>query len=477
MNKDDLFQAFDGIDDDILERSEAPAPRRKSPAFRRWGALAACMALVIGLVGAGIAAEAKEYRTAAAFFEANGLSMEGLSRADVKAVYWDITSKRFTYDKTAEVMERSVPGLEIDQRQPTPEELAAMWEQNVWRNARPETGVRYQIDYQEKLHKTLGFDVLDKSIVSCYRDSDLLWTAEFPDFYVEDGVSTAAGTAVWGQNDTWSSEQGVYASVARVDGKGNILWQRQLDHGFEREYIAAVVDNGDGTWAVVSRGDLQYLCLSQYDTDGNERFTCATEVGNYGIWNVVRLGDGYLVQLGNNSAGETARLVKLDREGAVLDTFTYEGKDCDYYIQDMAEYQGRVYLSAYAVPKQTGEGGRYEIAGVLDYLFDNNIMEISSEELTPMVRDNYTAVLLLCDPEGGAPETFYSVKGSLGGKLTVNEAGELAWDVESVVNTFFSPATSSFSIGGTCQVFRYTFDDAGTLLSQEDTGESVPYHR
>ena len=94
-----------------------------------------------------------------------------------------------------------------------------------------------------------------------------------------------------------------------------------------------------------------------------------------------------------------------------------------------------------------------------------------------MVRDNYTAVLLLCDPEGGAPETFYSVKGSLGGKLTVNDAGELAWDVESVVNTFFSPATSSFTIGGTCQLFRYTFDAAGTLLHQEDTGETVPYRR
>ncbi len=477
MNKNDLFQAFDGIDDDILERSEAPASRRKAPTFRRWGALAACVALIVGLAGAAIVAEAKEYRAAVAFFEDNGLSTEGLSRSDVKAIYRDITTQRFTYDKTAEVLERSVPGLEIDQRQPTPEELAALWEQNARRSARPETGISYRLDYQEKLDEALGFDVLDKSIVSCYRDGEPLWAAEFPDFYVEDSVSTAAGTAVWGHNDTWSSEQSVYAGVARVDESGNILWQRKLEHGFEREYIAAVVDSGDGTWAVISRGDFRYLCLSQYDTDGNELFNYAAEVGNYGVWNVARLGDGYLVQLGNSAEGETARLVKLDREGALLDTFTYEGEDCDYYIQDMAEYQGRVYLSAYAVPKQTGKGGRYEVAGVLDYLFDNNIMEISSEDLTPLVRDNYTAVLLLCDPEGGAPETFYSVQGSLGGKLTVNDAGELAWDVESIVNTFFSPATSSFSIGGACQVFRYTFDDAGALLSQEDTGESAPYRR
>ncbi len=97
--------------------------------------------------------------------------------------------------------------------------------------------------------------------------------------------------------------------------------------------------------------------------------------------------------------------------------------------------------------------------------------------MTPLVLDNYTEVLLMCVQEGGEPETFYSVKGSLGVKLTVNDAGELAWDAESIVNTFFSPATSSFTIGGTCQVFRYTFDDAGTLLSQEDTGETVSYHR
>ena len=94
-----------------------------------------------------------------------------------------------------------------------------------------------------------------------------------------------------------------------------------------------------------------------------------------------------------------------------------------------------------------------------------------------MVRDNYTAVLLVCGPGGGAPETFYSVKGSLGGALALDDAGNLAWDVESVVDTFFSPATNSFTIGGTCWVFRYTFDAAGTLLSQEDTGETTAYRR
>lgn len=477
MNTDDLFRAFESVDDDILERSEAPVLRRKAPVFRKWGVVAACMALIISLAGAAIVVEAKEYGAAVEFFEDNGLSMEGLSRSDVKAVYRDITTQRFTYDKTAEVLKRWVQGWEITQREPTPKELEALWNQNVWAKKPSESGISYRIAYEEKPDEALGVDVLDKSILECYQDGVLLWTAEFPDFMVEESVFTSGGTAVWGRNDTWSSEQQTYSWVARVDGQGETLWQRQLDHGFKNEYVSKVLDNGDGTWAVISRGDFEYLCLSQYDTDGNELSFCKNHVGNRGIWNAVRLGDGYLVQLGHKLHGENARLAKLDHTGNLVDNFVYQGEDCDYYLTDMVEFGNRVYLSAYAVPRQTDVGGRHEIANILDDVFAKDDLDISSEELTPMVRENYTAVLLLCEPEGGEPETFYSLKGSLGGALNVNDAGELIWDVESVVNTFFSPATNSFSIGGTCQVFRYIFDDTGALLRQEDTGETVPYRR
>ena len=480
MNKNDLFQAFDGVDDHILRRSEAPAARRRPLAFRRWMALAACLALAASLAGVAFAAEAREYGAAVAFFDENGLSTEGLSREDVKAVYRDITTQRFSYDKTAQVIERLVPGLEIDQREPTPEELAELWNSKdpaKNSNASPFAPLDYRFEYGEKMDEELGFEVFDRCWLSRYEDGELVWRAEFDQFCVTDWAPVSGGTAVWGETPTWSSEQTSVPWVARVDEAGNILWQEPVDHGFQHEYVSQVVDNGDGTWAVVSRGDFEYLCLGQYDGDGNELSFHKTQVGNYGIWNVVRLGEGYLAQLGNTTDGETARLVRLDREGNLLDSFTYQGTDCDYYIKDMAEFGGRVYLSAYAVPKQTDGGGRHEIADILAYLFDNNIWEISSEELTPIVRDNYTAVLLLCGPEGGAPETFYSVKGSLGGKLGVNGAGELTWDVESVVETFFSPATSSFTIGGTSQVFRYTFDASGTLLSQRDTGETTAYRR
>ena len=51
MNRDDLYQSFCGVDDEILERSEAAGPARRRPAWVRWAALAACLALVLALPG------------------------------------------------------------------------------------------------------------------------------------------------------------------------------------------------------------------------------------------------------------------------------------------------------------------------------------------------------------------------------------------------------------------------------------------
>ena len=467
----------------ILKRIEKTALRKSGIKNNRrrfnikiFAPVAACLILTAGLGGYVIAAEAKEYNAAVNFFEQNGLSAEGLDREELKEVYRDISTNRFTNDKTVEVIRRSLQGAEIPQQEPTPEELAAFWNGNIANSANRGKGIEYRTDCEYKLDETLGFDVFDKSSVECYRDGSSIWKTEFSSFYVEGCVPMSEGIAVWGFTPAWSSEMTTHCWIARLDDDGNKIWECRLDHGFEDEYIGAVLDNGDGTWAIISRGDLEYLCLSQYDMSGSELSFKKTQVGIKGIWNAARLGDGYLVQLGDYIDGVHAHLAKLDRDGNVTDNFIYESDDCDYYIKDMEEFEGNVYLSAYAVPKRTDEGGRYEIADILNYVFNKEDWEISSEELTPIVRDNYTAVLLLCDPTGGEPKNFYSVKGSLGGTLAV-ENDQLKWNVESIASTFFSPATNSFTIGGNCLVHRYSFDKSGVIIGYEDTGEITRYAR
>ena len=492
MNKKKVSQIISEIDERYLEEAAAfavgnkedepnpcaavPEKTERQPRRIKWAAVAACLAVVllIGSVTYAVAAEAKEYKMALAFFEENGLSTEGLSRSEIKEVYRDIKTNSFSCEKTAEVLQQTVPGWEIAQDEPTPEELTAPWDKNVWKKTVSREGIGYRIEYEY----TQGQEWVKKSVLACYQDGTLLWTAEFPNVYAEGYARAGEETVLWGWVESSPSAERRPGWIACVDAAGTILWKRGLrSHGFQEESVASILSNGDGTWAVISRGDLRYLCLSCCDADGKELSFHQTEVGNLGIRNAARLGDGYIVQLGNTIAGVNALLFKMDREGNVVDSFSYEADDCEYYLTDMAEYEGQVYLSAYATPKQQDAGGRHEIANVLNYIFSNENWEITGEELTPVVRDNYTAVLLLCDPEGGVPKTFYSVKGSLGGQLSIRESGELAWDVERITTTFFSPATNAFTIGGSCSVFRYTFDAAGGLTGQTDTGETVPYRR
>ncbi|MBO5228307.1 MAG: hypothetical protein J6B39_04870, partial [Lachnospiraceae bacterium] len=438
-------------------------------------AATACLVLFAG-VGGGVvyAAEAKEYNAAVSFFNDYGLSTEGLSRGEIKAVYKDIKTERFEYSKTAEVIAMSitdsqVEGYEIMQSIVSPEDVENLWNYKNFAVTYSADGYRIHDEY--KFDEERGYDVFDKSFFEKYEDDELVWQVSFEEFFINGYKEVQDGVIVYGMTPFSSDDE--YAWLALIDDEGNVCWKEKFTNEFGTEHIADVFENEDGTYAVFSRGDLEYFCLSTVNADGKIIDFNKTEVGIYGIWNIARLGEGYVVQLGNSTLEEDEKIVKVDKKGNILDSFTYKSEDAFYHIVDMIEYCGKIYFSAYAVPMNNG----YDIEPVLKYIFDNDKMDITDEELTPLVRDNYTAMLLVCDADDGAPEEFYSVKGSLGGNLEINGSGQLMWDVESIVTTFFSPATSSFTVGGTSCIFRYTFDNTGVLVNQEDTGESVVFRR
>ena len=192
---------------------------------------------------------------------------------------------------------------------------------------------------------------------------------------------------------------------------------------------------------------------------------------------MARFGNGYIVHLFSNVDNEYAKIVMVDHEGNITESFSYSSEDSKYYITDMIEFENKIYLSAYAIPRYGNEEYQREIDKILEYIYNDKISDFFGEELTNIVKENYTAILLVCDPKSGKPQEFYSVKGSLGGKLALSDSGELLWDVERITRTFYSPFTSSFSIGGDCYVFRYTFDSSGLIVNQEKTGEITAFRK
>lgn len=454
---------------------------------------AAVILLISGVSTYAIAAEKKQYNEALIFFHDYDLSLDGLSRDEIKKVYRDIKIGTFTYGKTAEVIERSitestVDGHEIFQDEPAPEDLKNLWNYKnnngyyqIQNSVRNQDNAVYKYYSEEKYNDEFGFDVHDKSVVEKYVDNKLVWSTEFNNFWIENYVAFDNKVIVYGLTPNYSSIHKDSAWMALIDHDGTVLWETKLDNGFQSEYIVAILPGDDDKMVVFSRGDLNYLCLNEFDIKGKALGSHKTVIGNYGVWNAAKLDDGYILQLGSYVSGEYARIVKVSKDGSLMDSFSYESDDSYYYITDMIEYNGFLYLSAYSVPllvnEENSAGGRYDIAAILNYIFDNQLFNISNEELTKLVRDHFTAVLLVCDPVSGTPREFYSVKGSLGGKLALSDSDKLLWDVESISDTYFSPATSAFTIGGASYVYRYIFDENGTILNQEKTGEVTGFYR
>lgn len=439
--------------------------------------------LMISFSGYTIVAEELEYKEAVNFFVENGLSTEGLSRNDIKGVYRDITTKKFSHNKTAEIIEKNVAGHEIFQEEPSPKDIENLWNFKnnghyiIKNNYTDNKDTSYVYQYTEQFDDKLGYNVYKAKFVKYDRGQEL-WSTELDNFSINGFTVSNDLIIVYGTSISNSSFQSDYGRLALLNSKGEILWDKTTANDFKDEYISSALFDNDNI-ITFSRGDLKYLCFTEYDIQGNRiRFT-KNEVGNYGIYSAVKLDENYLVQLKSGQNGEM--LMKVNNDGSLSDSFSYSSADMDYYITNMIEYNGNVFLSAYSVKKPNDDernaGGRYDISRVLNYIFDNKKFDITNDELTKLVRENFTAVLLICNPETGVPNEFYSVNGSIGAKLFINEDKKLIWETENISDTYLSLATSSFTIGGASYIYRYEFDESGKIVEIEKTGEVTTFRR
>lgn len=469
-DKDKIISACEKVE---IEKDGAKVYATKKT-FKKRPRFAICVAVIVILciLTFGTIAEAKQYNTAIKFFEEYDLSTVGLNRSDIKAVYKDITTGKFECDKTVEVIRKRAGGYEIFQENPTPNDIESVWNyiknwdsSEFFKSKSDNENCYYEYGYSEKK---------DKDIISKYIDDEKVWSVEFDDLIIEDYVNVEDKILVFGSNNTTTSYEIDYAWITMINSDGKIEWQKKLENDFESEYIGEILVT-EKQLIVFSRGNWEYLCISKYDMNGNRQSFVKNKIGSWGISNAANLGNGYMLKLWDYENGE--KIVKIKDDGTIDDTFSYSSETENYSVMDMIEFNGMVYLSAYAFPKISEDNYAREIQPILDYIYEKEDFDISSKKLTEMVRDNYTAILFVCERDTGIPEEFYSVKGSLGGTLSLSDKGNLLWKVESITDTELSLLTSSYTIGGASHVYQYTFDNDGKLLSQEKTGEIEIFRR
>ena len=463
--------------------------------WRRIAAAAACLVLaaVAAFATRAYAAELREYRAAVTFFRENELSLEGLTREEIKEVYRDISAESFTCGKTAEVMDRSmgtwsVRGFELDLGDPDPAELEALWnyrKMNVGDEAHPlyrveQDGLRYVSQVVTAYNGAVYY-----STVALFDHDDVSWEVKLHDISLWGVFPVSDGVIAWGDSPYLSYEDEILVrhnderavGLAKISSSGKLLWKLWLDGAaFPKEVALAASETENGNCVVLTRAfdaaDEENRCyLVTVSAEGQiaDRFEIRGPIPIRGKGHIAALGDEYLIF--GEIAGEADSITRVSRDGSSVETHAYAEEGLTYHFSDMISDGEHVWLSGYSMAYD-----RDDILGLTQAVrarMAETGEAVSREELTKLTRDYYGAVLLVCSNEGGEANTVYSVQGSVGRGLAFGGDGSLIWTVERIESSeFYAPGQMrpiDYVFSAT-HVFRYIFGSDGSL-TREDTGE------
>jgi len=480
-----------------------PSAKRGAKGFRRILAAAACIALLIS-AGAGVyayAAAKREYKNALTFFYEQNLSTEGLTKNEIKEVYRDFYSHSFSSDLTTDVLLNSrsdvVRGFEIT------------GDNTEWDTTLPETSLsdyKTPVYYEyENLYtpiegtynpKTQAYkESFDKSVFTKYRNGEKVWEISFTDFaingYYGDPESETEPILVYGTPPYTADVEDGIATLIALDTDGTVLWRVAQNNAAGYDRIDTILPHPDGSYTTFGRcytdnkTFINALTVNKYDKNGTQEFFNIIDISGHIIRNAALTDSGYLLHLTSYVTIEFSRILNLDSEGNLLGDFRYESEENDFFISDICEHNGTVYISGYATPKAPEDYGNYlmrDLYSLRDKLhsFENRDKYITNsftkEELLAMFREQFTAVLLVCGPDAGTPQEFYSVAGSLGDEVYV-AGGSVCWFTKDIIDSSYSATIDVDSMGGVtttnpeftvlCRFYANIFNPDGTFKEQK----------
>ena len=473
------------------------SPKNAPKAFRRVLAAAACIALLLS-AGAGVyayAAAKRDYKNALTFFYENNLSTEGLTKNEIKEVYRDFYSHSFTNDLTTAVLLNSRPdvvrGFEITGND------------SEWDTTVPETSLsdyKTPVYYEyENLYtpiegtynpQTRAYkENFDKSVFTKYRNGEKVWEVFFTDFsingYYGDPESEAEPVLVYGTDPYTANADDGIATLIALDTDGTVLWRVAQNNVTGYDRIDTILPHPDGSYTTFGRcfKDNSFsLTVNKYDKNGIQIFANVIDIKDHIIRNATLTGSGYLVHLTSYVTIEFSRILHLDSEGNLLGDFRYESEENDFFISDLCEHNGTVYISGYVTPKAQEGYDNYLMRNI--YTLMDKVHDAwywgdgcTHDELLTLFREQFTAVLLVCGQSGDTLQEFYSVAGSLGDEVYV--AGDsVCWFTKGIIDCSYSPqktkmvgnvshVTSQETFAALCRFYANTFNPDGTFKEQK----------
>lgn len=436
---------------------------------------------IIGLTTYTIKAEAREYQNAIEFFEVNELTVDGLTRHEIKEIYKDITTNKFVYKKTGEVIVKSiknkVPGYSIEVDNVSSSELTSVWE--LWDKLRKQesnniAGVYYKYNSYKVINDDRTSDCT-KYILTKYDDGKECWNLDI--YYSIDGyLEKDDYLLVYGnQLNYYSTEYAKKTYITKISTDGVIIWQQEFENS--NRFYKLFINNDDTITAFINKTyQTSYLKIYNLNLNGTIINNSENHFEDYQIENVVKLKECYLLYLEDRNLN--TKFAKINSNGNLESEINYYDERYRYFFTDMIEFEGQVYLSAYAIPYfEDTYRDRGEIRDILDTIdkLEQKHETITDEYVLSLFENHYKAVLLICDNNGDL-KTFYSVDSAIGSNF-IKENDNLIWNVEYFQSMIYSPATSSFTFGGVTQVYNYMYDKKGQFVGVNRTDELRIFRR
>lgn len=419
-------------------------------------------------------AEVTEYQDATTFFEEYGLSTDGLTRAEIKKVYKDITTGSFTYGKTIEVMNTiSMEMNFVELETIDPDALKTLWHtinaQNRLPGAEMNTGIRY---------------MFSDPFFQKYNGEELCWEAKVDIYRNRQYITFTDGVLVTGTDENNGLR------VVLLNESGNIKWKYQSDESFRSPAVAI----SDGFIHIIGHEYFENqtkLILLRLDLDGNvlsEESSIVEECIH--IQSIAVTQDHYAIKVYHN---ETVSVMGLSFEGELLHNTIFQIDNREGTIHDVLYHNGRLYVSAtfmttpndvfypeiyrpMATPLYTTLIDLYEKGyGIGEEIIryeEGEEYKAYCQRFTELFRTQHTASLFVLDASGSV-ENVYTVDGSLGASLSESEDGKLLWQINRI--DLVKPTDPWFSVGGT-SIYTTQFVlrfHAGMLSGKTEVGSEL----